>query len=196
MIQLRSMAEGSHTTLYTNVFTSVTVSGISETPSNFDAMRILQIIISSVGITANFTVVLVFVNHKLLRVKIPNMFIINQVSSFYIIVWVFFAPSLRKRSIATAIAITASHWNCRKIMFSVLSTGGPTVLYGIGHSLFHRGRRDPLAQPRRYVQTCSTWTSPYRDPSRHVQTIHYCVSSGIGSLGVSIFKLTECLREV
>ena len=84
------MAEGSHTTLYTDVFTSVTVSGISETPSNFDAMRILQIIISSVGITANFTVVLVFVNHKLLRVKNPNMFIINQVSSFYIIVCFFF----------------------------------------------------------------------------------------------------------
>ena len=76
------MTEGSYTTLYTDVFTSVTGSNIVEMTSNFDVMRILQIIISSVGITANFTVVFVFINHKLLRVKIPNMFIINQVSSF------------------------------------------------------------------------------------------------------------------
>ena len=76
------MAEGSTTTLYTDAFTSITLSGIFEENSNFDVMRILQIIISSVGIMANLTVVVVFVNHKQLRRKVPNMFIINQVSYF------------------------------------------------------------------------------------------------------------------
>ena len=45
----------------------------------FDVMMILQIVIASVGIVANFTVVFTFLNHKQLRKKIPNMFIINQI---------------------------------------------------------------------------------------------------------------------
>ena len=47
----------------------------------FDVMMLLQCIIASVGIVANLTVVIVFLNHKELRRKIPNRFIINQVST-------------------------------------------------------------------------------------------------------------------
>ena len=36
-------------------------------------------VISCVGIIANATVVVVFLNHRKLRQKIPNIFIINQV---------------------------------------------------------------------------------------------------------------------
>ena len=50
----------------------------------FDVMMLLQCIIASVGIIANLTVITVFLNHKELRRKIPNRFIINQVNiSFY-----------------------------------------------------------------------------------------------------------------
>ena len=35
--------------------------------------------ISSIGIVTNFTVIIVFLNDKKLRKKIPNIFIINQV---------------------------------------------------------------------------------------------------------------------
>ena len=45
-----------------------------------DAMKILQMIIAVVGIIGNFIVVFAFLNHKQLRKKVPNMFIINQVS--------------------------------------------------------------------------------------------------------------------
>ena len=46
----------------------------------FNVMQILQLMIVSVGITANLTVIVVFLNHKELRRKIPNRFIVNQVS--------------------------------------------------------------------------------------------------------------------
>ena len=47
-----------------------------------DVMMLLQCIIASVGIISNLTVVIVFLNHKELRRKIPNRFIINQVGMF------------------------------------------------------------------------------------------------------------------
>ena len=47
----------------------------------FDVMMLLQCIIASVGIIANLTVITVFLNHTELRKKIPNRFIINQVST-------------------------------------------------------------------------------------------------------------------
>ena len=50
--------------------------------NKFDVMMLLQCIIASVGTIANLTVVVVFLNHKELRRKIPNRFIINQVSIF------------------------------------------------------------------------------------------------------------------
>ena len=47
--------------------------------NKFDVMMLLQCIIASVRIIANLTVAIVFLNHKELRRKIPNRFIINQV---------------------------------------------------------------------------------------------------------------------
>ena len=44
-----------------------------------ESMAIIQNVIACVGIITNSTVILVFINHKKLRRKIPNMFIINQV---------------------------------------------------------------------------------------------------------------------
>ena len=54
----------------------------TQNDNKFDVMMLLQCIIASVGIIANLTVVIVFLNHKQLRRKIPNRFIINQVSTF------------------------------------------------------------------------------------------------------------------
>ena len=45
----------------------------------YGVMQILQLIIVTVGITANLTVIVVFLNNKELRRKIPNRFIVNQV---------------------------------------------------------------------------------------------------------------------
>ena len=61
--------------------TDLTLSNVNDTSNKFDVMMILQMIIALVGIIANFTVVFAFLNHEQLRRKIPNMFIINQVSS-------------------------------------------------------------------------------------------------------------------
>ena len=58
---------------------NVTTTVETKTSDPFDVMMILQMLISSVGIVANWAVVLAFLNHKQLRGKIPNMFIINQV---------------------------------------------------------------------------------------------------------------------
>ena len=61
--------------------TDITVPNIEATESStFDVMMILQMLIASVGIIANFTAVFAFLNHKQLRRKIPNLFIINQVN--------------------------------------------------------------------------------------------------------------------
>ena len=49
----------------------------------FDDMTILQSTIASVGVLVNLLVVVVFLNHKTLRCKIPNMLIINQVSHLF-----------------------------------------------------------------------------------------------------------------
>ena len=43
------------------------------------SILIIQSTIASVGIIANLTVIVVFLNHKKLRRKIPNIFIVNQV---------------------------------------------------------------------------------------------------------------------
>ena len=48
-----------------------------------DIVMVLSTIIASVGIAANFTVIVVFLNDKKLRKKIPNIFIIHQVSSVF-----------------------------------------------------------------------------------------------------------------
>ena len=52
---------------------------------NFDVMEIVQLSIAPVGIIGNLTVMVVFLNHKKLRRKIPNRFIVNQVRNFILI---------------------------------------------------------------------------------------------------------------
>ena len=44
-----------------------------------EIILIIQSTTASVGIVANLTVIMAFLNHKKLRRKIPNIFIINQV---------------------------------------------------------------------------------------------------------------------
>ena len=57
------------------------IDSINGSPSQIEwVVLIASIVIASVGIVANFTVIVVFLNDKKLRKKIPNIFIINQVS--------------------------------------------------------------------------------------------------------------------
>ena len=55
-----------------------------EESSDIDVMTIIHSTTASVGIIANLTVVVVFLNHKKFRRKIPNVFIINQVSIVFV----------------------------------------------------------------------------------------------------------------
>ena len=59
----------------------------SEDNDDLDFMTLLSIIISSVGIIASLTVAIVFVRHKVLRQKVPIIFVINQVRSLFLYVW-------------------------------------------------------------------------------------------------------------
>ena len=45
-----------------------------------NVLRLVSMTIACVGIISNLTVVVVFVNHKKIRHKIPIVYIINQVS--------------------------------------------------------------------------------------------------------------------
>ena len=56
----------------------------SQESSRSLSIRFIQTGIASIGIIANLTVIVVFLNHKKLRRKIPNIFIINQVRKKYI----------------------------------------------------------------------------------------------------------------
>ena len=68
------------TIAYTNdMATNLTLVRYNVKAFKFSVMMILSTTVAIVGIIANFTVVIVFLNHKKLRGKIPNMFIINQV---------------------------------------------------------------------------------------------------------------------
>ena len=55
-----------------------------EDNDNVDFMTLLSIIISSVGVIANLTVVIVFLKHKVLRQKVPIIFVINQVGCLFL----------------------------------------------------------------------------------------------------------------
>ena len=57
-----------------------TISSINGSSQTVDVMMVLSAAIASVGIIANFAVIIVFLNDKKLRRKIPNIFIIHQVS--------------------------------------------------------------------------------------------------------------------
>ena len=63
--------------LINNTSTSVNMEDNSE---SLDVMYLLSNSISSVGVIANIIVIIAFLNHGKLRKKIPNIFIINQVS--------------------------------------------------------------------------------------------------------------------
>ena len=83
-----------YTGLYTyEMYTNVSPSFGNETikSNDVEVMVILQMVIASVGIIGNFTVVFAFLNHKQLRKKVPNMFIINQVRHCSLMVLFFFA---------------------------------------------------------------------------------------------------------
>ena len=59
---------------------------LSDSP---DPVMVASSVIASVGIIANFTVIVVFVNHKHFRQKIPVQFIINQVIYGYSLKFLF-----------------------------------------------------------------------------------------------------------
>ena len=70
---------------FTNIsftYETTNVLDLEDNTKKIDIVRILSIIIASVGIVSNFTVIVAFLNHKTFRRKIPNIFIINQVSFF------------------------------------------------------------------------------------------------------------------
>ena len=48
------------------------------------SILVIQSAIACIGIVSNLTVIVVFLNHKKLRRKIPNIFIINQVRAMSI----------------------------------------------------------------------------------------------------------------
>ena len=50
------------------------------TLNKIDIMEIIQLCIAPVGIVGNLTVIVVFLNNKKLRRKIPNKLIVNQVT--------------------------------------------------------------------------------------------------------------------
>ena len=68
---------------YTAVAMNETLSDEKPTSDKFNVMQILQSVIASVGIIANLSVIIVFLKHKKLRLKIPNRFIVNQVSYIF-----------------------------------------------------------------------------------------------------------------
>ena len=49
----------------------------------FNGLKILQLVIASMGVITNIIVVIVFLNDRKLRRKIPNICIINQVGTIY-----------------------------------------------------------------------------------------------------------------
>ena len=68
--------ERSHTTVNLNG-SETNLEGVV---NNLDVMEIVQLSIAPAGIIGNLTVIVVFLNHKKLRHKIPNRFIVNQVN--------------------------------------------------------------------------------------------------------------------
>ena len=71
------------TTFSDNVVTNATASTAAKTAGILFTMMVIHSTIASGGIITNFTVIVAFLNHKILRKKIPNIFIINQVSTHY-----------------------------------------------------------------------------------------------------------------
>ena len=55
------------------------------TSNKIDVMEIIQLCIAPVGIVANLTVIVVLLNNKKLRRKIPNKLIVNQVNMYFLL---------------------------------------------------------------------------------------------------------------
>ena len=91
------------------------VSGSSQT---VDVMMILSATIASVGIVGNLTVIIVFLNDKKLRKKIPNIFIIHQVSFMPIAEFSESYAALRKNSIRFHYYASISHvHDCKFLIY-------------------------------------------------------------------------------
>ena len=69
--------------------TFVAISSASTYAINLN-IRIIQTVTASLGIVTNLNVIVVFLNHKKLRRKIPNIFITNQVRVYKLIHSIFF----------------------------------------------------------------------------------------------------------
>lgn len=67
-------------TVSDNMTTNTTPSTEDEIGGISFTIMLIQSTIASIGIISNFTVIVSFLNHKILRKKIRNKFIINQVS--------------------------------------------------------------------------------------------------------------------
>ena len=65
----------------TDIFNCTDNSSIGDQDLMQQIVIIIQGVIASVGIISNFTVIVAFQNHKKFRQKIPNKFIMNQVST-------------------------------------------------------------------------------------------------------------------
>ena len=63
-----------------NITTNLTFPNLTFSNKTVDIMMVVRLIMSSVGIIGNFTGIVVFLSHRKFRKKIPNIFIINQVS--------------------------------------------------------------------------------------------------------------------
>ena len=83
MMEFRTHSNESRNSKAFTTVSSATISFTSNNSSNDNAreesIRIIQSSVASVGIVANLTVIVVFLNHRKMRKKIPNIFIINQV---------------------------------------------------------------------------------------------------------------------
>lgn len=53
---------------------------VASDPGSVEVMEIPHTLVASVEIISNYIVVVAFLNHKKLKAKIPNRFIVNQVS--------------------------------------------------------------------------------------------------------------------
>ena len=90
--------------LINEIMENISHSPRMDTSGNIDVMMTLHSLIASVGIVANITVVIAFMNHRKLRRKIPNIFIINQVSNVD-----FVSPSKRSQDLNNVDMIPYSH---------------------------------------------------------------------------------------
>ena len=69
---------------YADMYHNTTLISPSTYENTTDVVTICSIVIASVGILANGNVLAVLGNHRKLRNKVPNIFIINQVPSYFL----------------------------------------------------------------------------------------------------------------